>query len=70
MISLVWTLASALLFQPALMGPASVKNETAKLLHETLAGLVQMGYQDGSPSSGERCGEVRPAQGEFTDPVE
>ena len=28
-----------------------------------------MGYQDGSPSSGERCGEVRPAQGEFTDPV-
>jgi len=30
MISLVWTLASALLFQPALMGPASVKNETAE----------------------------------------
>jgi uncharacterized protein len=29
MISLVWTLASALLFQPALMGPANVKNETA-----------------------------------------
>lgn len=29
-ISLVWTLASALLFQPALMGPASVKNETAE----------------------------------------
>jgi uncharacterized protein len=30
MISLFWTLASALLFQPALMGPASVKNETAE----------------------------------------
>jgi hypothetical protein len=25
MISLVWTLVSALLFQPALMGPATVK---------------------------------------------
>jgi predicted exporter len=29
MVSLVWTLASALLFQPALMGPPSLKNETA-----------------------------------------
>jgi uncharacterized protein len=29
MISLVWTLASALLFQPALMGPGSLKNEMA-----------------------------------------
>jgi uncharacterized protein len=29
MISLVWTLASALLFQPALMGPGSFKSETA-----------------------------------------
>ena len=28
-----------------------------------------MGFQDGSPSSGEHCGEVRSAQGEFTDPV-
>ena len=30
MISLVWTLASALLFQPALMGSARLKNETAE----------------------------------------
>jgi uncharacterized protein len=29
MISLVWTLTSALLFQPALMGPASLEGETA-----------------------------------------
>jgi uncharacterized protein len=29
MISLVWTLASALLFQPALMGPGTLKNATA-----------------------------------------
>jgi predicted RND superfamily exporter protein len=29
MISLVWTLVSALLFQPALMGPASSENQTA-----------------------------------------
>jgi uncharacterized protein len=29
MISLLWTLTSALLFQPALMGPAGLKNETA-----------------------------------------
>jgi uncharacterized protein len=29
MISLVWTLASALIFQPALMGPARLKNRTA-----------------------------------------
>jgi hypothetical protein len=29
MISLLWTLSSALIFQPALMGPAGPKNETA-----------------------------------------
>ncbi|MFZ0007108.1 MAG: hypothetical protein WAK94_02590, partial [Steroidobacteraceae bacterium] len=30
MISLLWTLASALLFQPALMGPARARNRTAE----------------------------------------
>jgi hypothetical protein len=29
MISLVWTLVSALLFQPALMGPPLAKNDKA-----------------------------------------
>jgi hypothetical protein len=29
MISLVWTLTSALLFQPALMGPGRLNKETA-----------------------------------------
>jgi hopanoid biosynthesis associated RND transporter like protein HpnN len=57
MISLVWTLASALLFQPALMGRSPM--QTAQPLpHERIAELVEVRYQDGGSSGGQRSGEV------------
>jgi hopanoid biosynthesis associated RND transporter like protein HpnN len=57
MISLVWTLASALLFQPALMGRSPMQT-AHPLSHERIAEPVQVRYQDGSSSRGQRSGEV------------
>jgi hopanoid biosynthesis associated RND transporter like protein HpnN len=57
MISLVWTLASALLFQPALMGRSPMQT-AHPLPHERIAELVQVRYQDGGSSGGQRSGEV------------
>jgi len=64
MISLIWTLTSALLFQPALMGPVRArKTGQPPLPHERVAGLVQISYQSGSPAGSKSLGEVRSAQG-------
>jgi hypothetical protein len=57
MICLVWTLASALLFQPALMGRSPMQT-AHPLSHERIAEPVQVRYQDGSSSRGQRSGEV------------
>ena len=57
MISLVWTLASALLFQPALMGRSPVQT-THLLSHKRITESVQVRYQDGNSSGGQRSGEV------------
>jgi hopanoid biosynthesis associated RND transporter like protein HpnN len=49
MISLVWTLASALLFQPALMGQSPMQT-AHPLSHKRIAEPVQVRYQDGNSS--------------------
>jgi hopanoid biosynthesis associated RND transporter like protein HpnN len=57
MISLVWTLASALLFQPALMGRSPTQT-AHPLSHERVTELAQVRYQDLGSSGGQRSGEV------------
>jgi uncharacterized protein len=55
MISLLWTLASALLFQPALMGPTRQKSaSTDVLLQQIVTDLVEVGDQHRSPPGGDR----------------
>src|ERR1700722_13513697 len=39
------------------------------LFHEVVADLVQVGYQGGNSSGGDRSGEIIPAQCQFADPV-
>lgn len=71
MISLVWTLLSALIFQPALI--ALLRGDGAAppvLLHEPVADPVQVGDQDGRASGGDRRGELHPVQGQLADTVE
>jgi uncharacterized protein len=53
MISLVWTLVSALLFQPALIALLDARGRPPRLLHETVADSVQVGDQHGRASGGE-----------------
>jgi hopanoid biosynthesis associated RND transporter like protein HpnN len=57
MISLVWTLASALLFQPALMGRSPMQT-AHPLSHERITELAQVRYQDRGSSGGQRSREV------------